>query len=99
MNIIEDGYGGNHDPEITWRDPEPIDKDKVVSVEMTIDELGTVIEGVMGYVAWLENTLEEEKDSNIRNISFLKSELAKCQAIYPKLDKVWWDETGAEEYL
>ena len=74
--------------------------DKVVSVEMTIDELGTVIEGVMGYIAWLENTLKEIKDNDIRNHDgFLTKELARCRVVHDKLDKVWWDETGAEENL
>lgn len=72
---------------------------KNVSVVMTADELGTVIESVMGYVAWLENTIDEVEVNDIGNLTFLKSELAKCRTAYEKLDKVWWAETGAEEYL
>ena len=68
---------------------------KIVSVEITLDELGTVIEGVMGYVSWLETAIEDKA----KNQKFLESELASCKTAFEKLDKVWWEKSGAEENL
>jgi len=68
---------------------------KIVSVEITIDELGTVIEGVLGYVSWLETAIED----GAKNQKFLESELTSCKTAFDKLDKVWWAESGAEENL
>lgn len=69
--------------------------DKKVSVEMTIDELGTTLESVMGYVAWLETAIQDKA----KNLPFLESELARCRIVFDKLDKIWWAESGAEENL
>jgi hypothetical protein len=68
---------------------------KIVSVEITLDELGTVIESVMGYVSWLETAIED----GAKNQKFLESELASCKTVFDKLDKVWWEKSGAEEDL
>jgi hypothetical protein len=68
---------------------------KIVSVEITLDELGTVIESVMGYVSWLETAIED----GAKNQKFLESELASCKTAFDKLDKVWWEKSGAEEDL
>ncbi len=69
--------------------------DKEVTVTLTIKELGTVIEGVLGYVSWLETAIEDKA----KNQEFLKSELASCKTAFDKLDKVWWEKSGAEEDL
>lgn len=58
-------------------------KGKRLSVEITLDELGTTLEGLMGYVAWIEAGNKNE---------FLESELSRCRAVIDKLDMVWCDE-------
>ena len=63
-------------------------KGKRLSVEITLDELGTTLEGLMGYVAWLETAIEDKA----KNQEFLKSELVRCRTVIDKLDKVWCDE-------
>ena len=63
-------------------------KGKRLSVEITLDELGTTLEGLMGYVAWLETAIEDRA----KNQDFLKSELVRCRTVIDKLDKVWCDE-------
>jgi hypothetical protein len=62
--------------------------DKEVTITLTMKELGTTLEGLMGYIAWLENAIEDKA----KNQDFLKAELASCQAVHPKLDAVWWRE-------
>ena len=62
--------------------------DKEVTITLTIKELGTTLEGLMGYIAWLETAIEDKA----KNQLFLKAELANCRAVHPKLDAVWWRE-------
>jgi len=67
--------------------------DKEVTVTLTMKELGTTLEGLMGYIAWLENAIEDKA----RNQEFLLAELESCRAVHPKLDAVWWDELRKAE--
>jgi hypothetical protein len=69
--------------------------DKEVTVTLTIKELGTTLEGLMGYISWLETAIED----GAKNQKFLESELASCKTAFDKLDKVWWEKSGAEENL
>ena len=62
--------------------------DKEVTITLTMKELGTTLEGLMGYIAWLETAIKDKA----KNQEFLKSELASCRAVHPKLDEVWWRE-------
>jgi hypothetical protein len=66
-----------------------------ITITLTMKELGTVIESVMGYVSWLETAIED----GAKNQKFLESELASCKTAFDKLDKVWWEKSGAEEDL
>ena len=62
--------------------------DKEVTITLTIKELGTTLEGLMGYIAWLETAIEDKA----KNQEFLRAELASCREVHPKLDAVWWRE-------
>ena len=62
--------------------------DKEITITLTMKELGTTLEGLMGYIAWLETAIKDKA----KNQEFLKSELASCRAVHPKLDEVWWRE-------
>ena len=62
--------------------------DKEVTITLTMRELGTTLEGLMGYIAWLETATQDKT----KNLPFLRAELANCRAVHPKLDEVWWRE-------
>ena len=62
--------------------------DKEVTITLTIKELGTTLEGLMGYIAWLETAIKDKA----KNQEFLRAELESCRAVHPKLDEVWWRE-------
>ena len=62
--------------------------DKEITITLTMKELGTTLEGLMGYIAWLETAIEDKA----KNQEFLRAELASCRAVHPKLDEVWWRE-------
>jgi len=64
-----------------------------ITIKLTLKELGTTLEGLMGYIAWLENAIEDKA----KNQEFLLAELASCRAVHPKLDAVWWDELRKAE--
>lgn len=91
MKINVDSYL-NHEWEQHCRWEEEMNtiqiKGKRLSVEITLDELGTTLEGMMGYVAWLETAIEDKA----KNQEFLKSELSRCRTVIDKLDKIWCDE-------
>lgn len=79
-----------------------MDANKKVSVEITLGELGTVVEGLMGYVSYLEERIEDGEKSGFYSANqeqFIRSELNACSSAYEKLDSVWWAESGAEEGL
>ena len=58
--------------------------DKEITITLTMKELGTTLEGLMGYIAWLETAIKDKA----KNQEFLKSELASCRAVHPKLDEI-----------
>ena len=62
--------------------------DKEVTITLTMRELGTTLEGLMGYIAWLETAIKDKA----KNQEFLRAELESCRAVHPKLDEVWWRE-------
>ncbi len=64
-----------------------------ITIKLTLKELGTTLEGLMGYIAWLENAIEDKA----KNQEFLLAELASCRTVHPKLDAVWWDELRKAE--
>jgi hypothetical protein len=64
-----------------------------ITITLTMKELGTTLEGLMGYIAWLENAIEDKA----RNQEFLLAELESCRAVHPKLDAIWWDELRKAE--
>lgn len=95
MKINVDSYL-NHEWEQHCRWEEEMNtiqiKGKRLSVEITLDELGTTLEGVMGYVVWLDSAIKTARDGKARNLSFLEDELVRCRTVIDKLDKVWCDE-------
>ena len=88
MKIDVDGYlNSQWEQHCRWEEEMDIN-DKEVTITLTIKELGTTLEGLMGYVAWLETAIE----GKTKNQELLESELARCQATIDKLDKIWCDE-------
>jgi hypothetical protein len=60
-----------------------------MKTEMTADEVSTVMESILGYMAWIETTLE----GNPSNKEYLQAELARCKTAYFKLDEAWEAES------
>lgn len=105
MKIDVDGYL-SHEWEQHCKQEEEgnemIDVTKMVSVEITLGELGTVIESLMGYVSYLEERIEDGEKSGFHSANqeqFMRRELNACSSAHEKLDSVWWAESGAEEDL
>ena len=88
IKIDVDGYlNSQWEHHCRWEEEMDIN-DKEVTITLTIKELGTTLEGLMGYIAWLETAIEDKA----KNQEFLRAELASCRAVHPKLDEVWWRE-------
>ena len=88
IKIDVDGYlSSQWEQHCRWEEEMDIN-DKEVTITLTIKELGTTLEGLMGYIAWLETAIKDKA----KNQEFLRAELESCRAVHPKLDEVWWRE-------
>ena len=88
IKIDVDGYlNSQWEQHCRWEEEMDIN-DKEVTITLTIKELGTTLEGLMGYIAWLETAIKDKA----KNQEFLRAELESCRAVHPKLDEVWWRE-------